>query len=127
MVNHIEEFGPELEIETFPNPRVLEQGYTHILVAGTAQDVPSRIAEAPVVRENESLSVEPLFGCPILKLAGSNPVGTIIGAEAQARDAGVAVIDLGQEGNRERPSALQGYDSVGGPSAEQCGNETAAP
>lgn len=122
MVEHIEKFCAELKAAAFANAGVFDQRHAYIPEARTVKNVPARIAEASVVCKNEGAGIEPFFGSGILQRAGPDPVGTVIGAESQARNARVAVVDLGKQGNREWPSALQRYDAVGGPAGKKSRN-----
>src|SRR5262245_43925697 len=119
MVEQIEEFGTELNYREFADAGVLDQREVGVLVTRPIQDVPARIAETAERRDGEGRRVEPALRRRVIQFGWANQVWPVVAQESEVRDAGVAVVEFGQERDRERAARLQRDHAVSLPSAEQ--------
>src|SRR6266511_1989904 len=119
MVEEIEEFGTELNYREFADPGVLDQREVDVLVTRPIQDVTARIAEAAERRDGEGRRVEPALRRRVIQLGLPRQVRTVVAQKPEVRDAGVAVVEFGQQRDRERAARLQRDHAVTQPADEQ--------
>src|SRR6266567_5786827 len=119
MIEQIERFRPRLQIESLDYLRRFQHRRVEVREARPVQNVSTRIPEAAKRRKRKRRCVEPAVWRAIGKLGATDDVRTIIGAKAKRRPAGVAVVDVRKQRNRERPPALQGDYPKGLPAREK--------
>ena len=121
MVEQVEELRAELDRHGFPDRGVLDQREVDILVARPVEDVAACVAEAAEGRDDEDQwrCVEPTLRRRVVEFGRANQIGPVIAQESEIRDAGVAVVEFGQERDRERAACLQRDHAVSLPACEQ--------
>src|SRR4030095_4876439 len=112
MIEKIESFSPELQVNAFRYCSVLHQRHVYVLIARSFHDVSSRIPKSSRRRKRERRGVEPTVGRSRVKIWIAHNIGSIICAKPENGPTGAAVVDLGEQCDCERSSCLQGHDSV---------------
>src|ERR1700736_1507193 len=80
MVEDIEKLRPELDVQRFPDRRVLQDRQIGTEKVGADRDVPSTIAERTLRLQGKARGIEPLIHVVLLNLATCHvirPVGTL--------------------------------------------------
>src|SRR5882672_7727155 len=124
MIKQIESFRPQLQIESLDYLRRLQHRRVEVREARAIQNVSTRIPKASKRRKRKRRCVEPAVWRTTRKLRAADDVRTIIGAKPKRRPAGVAVVDVRKQRNRERPPALQGDYPKGLPAREKRGQQS---
>src|SRR6266508_5136307 len=106
MVEEIEELGAELDSRGFADRRVFDDREIDVLVTRPVQDVAARIAEAAERWDGEGRRVEPALRRRVIQLGLPRQVRTVVAQKPEVRDAGVAVVEFGQQRDRERAARL---------------------
>ena len=77
MIEDVEDFGAELNVEPFQNPGILRQRDVHGFVAGRRHRILSEVAHGSGRRQREAGLVEPVLrGLTRRHIATGNDVGT---------------------------------------------------
>src|SRR5262245_58659390 len=118
MIEQIKRLRPELQVESFFQTRRLHQRSIHILESRSFQYVSPGVSKSPESRKRKRRGVEPLIDRAMRRLRVADDVWTIVGAKAKRRTAGVAVVDLRQQRNSERPAALKSHDAKALPATQ---------
>src|SRR6185369_15465861 len=102
----------------------LHERHIHTLKSRSLENIPARIAERSRSREGKRRSVEPPVRGLIRQLRISHEVRTIVGAEAEDRSAGAAVVDIRKQRHGEWPAGLQADDAECFPAVDELACET---
>src|ERR1700730_9673806 len=103
MIEEIEEFGAQLQVESLGKISVLQQRHVYVLIARPIKSIAAGITKRAQRRKSEGAGVEPTVGRRIGQNGVSHHVGSIVRSKAENRTACAAVINVGQEGRSERP------------------------
>jgi len=115
VIEDVEEFGSELQIDAFVKPCVLQYSEVSIEEVGASQGVATEIAERPRSLQNKAAGIEPFVHLSDLHLAAGNVVRPR--RQRYRCSAGgfvVAILDVLRQGTRCRE------DSTDLPSPNEC-------
>src|SRR5262249_20362213 len=101
MVEQIEELRAELDHRGFPQRGVLDKREVDVFVTRPVQNVAAGGAETAERRDDEGRRIEPPVRRRVLQFGPANQVGPVIAQKPEVRDAGVAVVEFGQQRDRE--------------------------
>src|SRR5262249_41570667 len=116
-VEGVEEFGAELEIQTFRDAELLEEREIEIHPPRAVKNIAARIAVGELRRRRERRRVEPAVNCRIVQFAVASAIRT-------AASAGVDRRRIGRR--RERQARLKSADAINLPAAERVLSRAAA-
>ena len=112
-VEEIKRLGAKLETRLAAAERqMLDDPQVQVLAARPVEDVPARVAETSKGGNRKSPRIEPPVGRPLVERRIAHKVRAVVRAKAERRTARIAVIELGQESDRERRAALERDNSL---------------
>jgi hypothetical protein len=110
-IQDVERLEAELRIERLTDRGVLDYRDVDVLISRPGQDIAAGVPETAERRDRESRRVEPLLRGRIGELGIAQYIRPVVGAEAQDRTAGVAVVEIGEQRDGERTARLEGPDA----------------
>src|SRR3982751_4383886 len=110
MIEKVEDFCAKLKINRFRKMSVLHQRGVDVVITWAFENISAGISKRASNWKYEGRGIEPMIGSAIAGSRIANHTRSIVGAEAENRSAGAAVINVGQQRYSEWPAALKGND-----------------